>query len=99
MYGYVEQISVRIHRAVFRIWPRRRPGCHRLIPFREPLLNVFEVVDLEAEMINAAWCRLTAIVQDRKREIAVAHIDGSAALGMDDCHSENLLVEFGEARG
>src|SRR5215470_6881119 len=99
MRGNVEQIAIRIHGAIFRERAGRRPLRHRLLPFRKLLLDLPEVVDLEAEMINAARGRLAAIAKQRQRQIAVAHINGAAALGMNDLEAENLLVELRQPRG
>src|SRR5262245_18275493 len=77
----------------------RGPLRHRLLPLRKLLLDLVEVIDLEAEMIDAAWGRLAAIAQDREREIAVTHIHGAAALTMNELHPEHFLVELRKPRG
>src|SRR6516162_7743057 len=64
VHRYIEQVAVRVHGAVLRIGPRRGPRRHRLLELLEPRLDVGEVVDLEAEMIDAARRRLAAIAQD-----------------------------------
>src|SRR5215470_14922638 len=99
MRGNVEQIAVRIHGAIFRERAGRWPLRHRLLPFRKLLLDLPEVFDLEAEMIDAARGRLAAIAQERQRQIAVAHINGAAALSMNDLETENLLIELRKPRG
>src|SRR3977135_2867420 len=77
----------------------RRRFRHRLIPFPKVLLNLAEVVDLEAEMINAARGRLAAIAQERQRQIAITHINSAAALGMNDLGPEDFLIELRKPRG
>src|SRR5262245_30036345 len=68
------------------------------MPFGKLLFDVFEVLDVEAEVVDPARRRVAAVAQDRQREIAVAHVHGAAALGMDELHAEDLLVELGESR-
>src|SRR5450631_1502706 len=92
----VERDAVRIHGTIFRIRPGRGPRLHGLVEFVEPLLDLLEVLDLEAEMIEAARRIVAPIAQDGEREIAVAQKHRSALLGVDHLHVEHLGIEFGE---
>ena len=96
MHRNIEEVAVGIHGAIFGEWPRRRPLTHRLIPLGKLFLDILQVLDLKAEMVDSARGCFAAIAQNRERQIAVAHIRGAAALGMDDLHPEDFLVEFGK---
>src|SRR4051812_33916863 len=50
MHRDVEDVAVGIHGAVLGIGPRRRPAGQRLVEALEPLFDLVEILDLEAEM-------------------------------------------------
>ena len=98
VHGDVEQVPVGVHRAVFRERPCRRPGCHRLIPFRKPLFDVFEVVDRPRRIllvsggsgITPVMAMLrTLVAEGHQDEVAFVHYARSAA---EACYRDELAA-------
>src|SRR5687768_9357674 len=82
MLGYVEVIAVNVRGAGFGIRSPVRTLLRQLvwIEFLQSLDDLFSVLDLKAEMIQAVGGLLLVIGQDRQIEITVGEIDGSSLI-------------------
>src|SRR4030095_14753215 len=93
MDSHIDPMAIRILDSMIRVFIRLRIDLSVKSCFLQSALNVVEVIDFEAEMVDALLLIITLSFDERDVDVAIGHIDRAAkpAFGLQ---TKNFLIEL-----
>src|SRR4029453_11838018 len=90
---HIDPMAIRILDSMIRVFIRLRIDLSIKSCFLQSALNVVEIIDFEAEMVDALLLIITLNFDERDVDVAIGHINRAAEspLGLQ---TENFLIEL-----